>query len=994
MRSPQDMPRSSRRRRLSGRGRIVLLVSLVALFVLVTSLSGIARIYTDYLWFDSLDLNSVWRTVLGAKAALAAIFISVFFLMMWVNLVLADKFAPGLRPAGPEEELLERYHDVVDRRAGLIRVVTSLVLAVVAGAGASSQWNDWILFTNRVDFGIKDQLFNTDIGFYVFQLPFLTFVVSWLFAALLIVLIVTAVAHYLNGGIRLQTQGERVSPQVKAHLSVLLGILALVKAGDYWLQRYELTLSTRGTVDGATYTDVNAQLPALYLLLMVALLSFVLFIINIRRRGWVLPVVTVGLWGVVTVLAGGVVPAVIQQFTVEPAESEKEEPYIDRNIEATRQAMGLDNVVEKAFDYNEDLSEEDLVANQDTLSNIRLLDPGVVGDTYNRLQAERSFYQFDDLDVDRYQIDGKTRQVVLGARELDPDGIPQQSWEGQHVAFTHGYGVALAPANALTSTGRPDFLVGSIPVTSEIEGIDKPQVYIGEDLDGYAVVGASRDEVDFQGQDGETESFRYDGDDGVGLSSFVKKAAFALRFQTPNFILSDFITDDSNIIFNRDIRGRVEALAPFLHWDDDPYPVVIDGRIVYILDGYTTSNMYPYGQRAESDSDRNSGLDHDFNYVRNSVKAVVDSYDGTVTMYQTAIDDPILDAYRGAFPDLFVDIDEMPDELQAHVRYPEDLFTIQTNMWTRYHIDGPQDFYEQTGGWEVAQDPGTAVRSATTDGATVAAAEGTASEETTAVRRQGRIDPYYLLMRLPDEDDEDFLILRSFVPISQDDERQELTAFMVAKSDPDDYGTLEVFEMPGTAVDGPAIVDSNIQSTEEIAREISLLNQQGSRVTLGNLLLIPIEQSILYVRPLYVEADSSTPIPELKNVIVAYGPNVVMRPTLPEALAALGPQFRTAASDVFDEDLEETEGDSADEPTTGDDPAEPPAGVEEVGELLTRADALFVEAEQALAEGDLGTYQDRVDEAQRLISQALALSAGSSAAPTTTTEPDAQGGEA
>ena len=472
MRAPQDMPRRGRRRRLSGRGRTVLIVALVALFLLVTSLSGIASVYTDYLWFDSLDLNSVWRTILGAQIALAVIFIGLFFVLMLLNLVLADRLAPRFRPSGPEEELLERYHDVVDRRAGAVRVIVSLVLAVIAGAGASSQWNDWILFTNRVDFGIKDPLFNTDVGFYVFQLPFLTFVVSWLFAALLIVLIVTAVAHYLNGGIRLQTQGERVTPQVKAHLSVLLGVLALVKAADYWLQRYELTLSTRGTVDGATYTDVNAQLPAIYLLLMVALLSFVLFILNIWRRGWVLPVVTVGLWGMAAVLAAGVVPAIVQQFTVEPAESSKEAPYISRNIEATRQALGLDDVEVKPFDYNEDLSVDDLVANQDTLSNIRLFDPGVVGDTYSRLQAERSFYRFGDLDVDRYQIDGSTRQVVLGARELDPSGIPQQSWEGQHVAFTHGYGVALAPANALTSTGRPDFLVGSIPVNSELEDVD------------------------------------------------------------------------------------------------------------------------------------------------------------------------------------------------------------------------------------------------------------------------------------------------------------------------------------------------------------------------------------------------------------------------------------------------------------------------------------------------------------------------------------------
>jgi uncharacterized membrane protein (UPF0182 family) len=687
---------------------------------------------------------------------------------------------------------------------------------------------------------------------------------------------------------------------------------------------------------------------------------------------------------VVTVLAGGIVPAVVQQFTVEPAESSKEEPYIARNIEATRQAIGLADIEVKSFDYNEDLDTEDLVDNQDTLSNIRLLDPGVVGDTYSRLQAERSFYQFGDLDVDRYQIDGRTRQVVLGARGLDPGGIPQQSWEGQHVAFTHGYGVALAPANELTSTGRPDFLVGSIPVSSDLTDVTQPQIYVGEDLDGYAVVGASRAEVDYQSQDGETESFRYDGADGVGLGSFMRRAAFALRYRTPNLVISDFVTDESKIIFNRDIRERVESLAPFLRWDDDPYPVVIDGRILYVLDGYTTSSRYPYGQRAESDSDRASGLDHNFNYVRNSVKAVVDSYDGTVTMYETEIDDPILDAYRQAFSDLFEDFDEMPDEVKAHLRYPEDLFTIQTNMWTRYHIDEPQDFYEQTGGWEIAQDPGTAVRTAAGDSAAIATTDDPAGETTTA-RRQGRIDPYYLLMRLPGEEQEDFLILRSFVPVSQDDQRQELTAFMVAKSDPDDYGDLEVFEMPGTAVDGPAIVDSNIQSEEEIAQRISLLNQQGSKVTLGNLLLIPIEQSILYVRPLYVEADSNTPIPELKNVIVAYGADVVMRPTLPEALAALGPEFRDAAAAVFEQDaveLDSTPEDQQPDDQAPDEPAGEDGGAEitEVADLLAQAQVLFDEAEQALADGDLGSYQDKVEEARDLVGRAIQLSDPAAAA--------------
>jgi uncharacterized protein len=951
---------------MSRRGRVVLVLVLVGLFLLITSLRGIAGFYTDYLWYESLGKESVFRSVLGAKVVLALIFIGLFFVLLLANLIIADRLAPRFRPPGPEEELLQRYHDIVDRRAGWVRVGVSLLFAVIAGAGVSSQWNEWILFTHRVDFGVQDPQFNTDIGFYVFQLPFLSFVVSWLLAAFIIILIVTAVAHYLNGGIRVQAPGPRVTAQVKAHLSVLLGVLALVKAADYWLQRYELTVSTRGAVNGATYTDVNAQLPAIYLLLMIALLSFGLFIANIWRRGWVLPVLAVGLWGFVAVVAGGIYPAFIQRFRVEPAESSREAPYIERNIVATRAAMGLSEVATRNFDYNERLTARQLLDNEDTVRNIRLLDPGVVHDTYQQLQSERNFYRLDDLDVDRYDIDGRTTQVVISTRELSTSGIPQESWEGQHVAFTHGYGAAAAPANAVTSEGSPDFVLGDVPVRSDDEALDvtQPQVYVGEGLGGYAVVGATRDEIDFQDAEGDTVSTRYEGEAGVRMSSLLRRAAFALRFGEVEPLISNFVTDESRIIYIRDVRERVEQLAPFLQWDADPYPVVIDGRIQYILDGYTTTDRYPYAQEADTDQlSPGSGLDHSFNYVRNSVKAVVDTYDGTVTMYETGADDPILEAYSDAFPDLFTPFDEMPEDLQGHLRYPEDLFRVQTTVWARYHLTEAQEFYEQAGGWAVAQDPGTEISAAEVTQTT------NASGQVESVQER-RIDPYYLLMRLPDEEQEDFLILRPFVPASGDTERRELTAFMVAKSDPDNYGEIEVFEMPSTQVAGPAIVNASILSDEDIAREITLLDQQGSNVRLGNMLLIPIEQSILYVRPLYTEAEGSTAVPELRKVIVAFGNEVVMDETLRGALTQIfGDAPRT---------LEEG-------PATGDQPPgeEPPPEEEppeqEVADLLAQAEVLFEDADEALADGDLGEYQRLIERAQDLVQQALELSG-----PTTT----------
>jgi uncharacterized membrane protein (UPF0182 family) len=1013
MRAPTDMPR--RRRRGSNRGRIVLIVAIVALFLLATSLRGIAGFYTDYLWYDALGLSSVFRGVLRAQVVLAVVFTATFFVLLFVNLWIADRLAPKFRPAGPEDDLLERYHEAVDRRAGLLRAGIALVFALLFGVGAGSQWNQWLLFSNSVSFGEKDPLFNTDISFYVFKLPFLTYVVNWLFASLIIVLIVTAVAHYLNGGIRVQAAFQRVTPQVKAHLSVILGLLALVKAADYWLDRYELTLSTRGTVDGALYTEVNAQLPAIYLLLSISLLAFVLFIINIWRRGWVLPAVTVGLWAFAAIVAGTIYPTFVQRFRVEPAESSKEATYISRNIEATRDAFGLNNVETTPFNYQEELTPEQLLDNAATILNIRLLDPIVVPDTYKRLQVERGFYRFPDLDVDRYDvnINGEeiTSQVVLAARELNTGGIPQKSWEGEHLAFTHGYGIALAPSNVVTSTGRPDFLIGGVPVVVDerlpaTDDIARPQLYFGEGLPGYAIVGTDRVEIDYTDEDGEPVETAYEGDGGVavsgtGLGGFVRRASFALRFGEIDPLISNFITDESRIMYVRDVRERVTKVAPFLSIDADPYPVVTsDGEMVWIVDAYTTSSNYPYAQRANTEQlSAGSGLDHKFNYVRNSVKAVVDAYEGSVTLYEMPgiegpdgepQEDPIATAYRKAFPDLFSDFDDLSDDLKEHLRYPEDLFRVQTNMWGRYQISESTPFYEQAGAWTVAQDPGTTPEGAESTPVTNAAGE-------TVSTRDARIEPYYLQMQLPGEEDDQFILLRPFVPVSQNDTNTQLTAFMVAQSDPGDYGRLRVYQMPGTRVDGPAVVQANIASQERISQRVSLLNQQGSQVLFGNLLLIPVDETILYVRPLYVQARGETSVPQLRNVIVSFGAEVVMGETLFDALAQIfdTPEEVEALRVILAGELNPP-------PDSEEGPEQPPGETPEpetgqtVDELLTQASTLLDDAQADLEADtpDLGAYQDKGDQARDLIKQALELSGvfPSETDTTATTAPSSDGG--
>ncbi len=983
MRAPDDLPRRQRRASRGNRGRTVLIVAVVAVFVLLTSLRGIARFYTDYLWFDSLDQSGVWRGVLGAKVVLAVLFIVAFFVMCWVSLLIADRIAPPYRLSGPEDELLERYHELVAERTGWVRGIVAGVLALIAGSGVSAEWNSWILFTNGGDFGVTDQQFGQDVGFYVFKLPFLSFVVDWLFASLLIVLIVTTVAHYLNGGIRVQPPSPRVSPQVKAHLSVLLAALALVKAADYWLQRFELTGSSRGVVDGATYTDVNAQLPALNLLVLISLAAAVLFVANIFRRGWTLPALAVGLWVFVAVVAGGIYPQYVQSFQVRPNESAKERPYIERNIEATLDALNLREVSVQRFTPLTEPGDVNLTGAEPTIRNIRLWDPAasLSGQTFEQLQRVRNYYSINDIDVDRYEIDGEMTQVNIGARTINTDGVPGDSWESAHLAYTHGYGVVLAPSNASQGT-EPEFLVGDVPplIDPRLEqsgfAMDQPGIYFGEDLEGYVVVGTNRDEIDFQDEDS-TQETTYEGEDGVPANSLVRRMAFALRFGDLNPLISDFMTDESKVIFQRDVVSRVRTLAPFLDADADPYPVVVDGRVTWMVDLYTTTSRYPYAQQADTDQlTPGSGLNHDLNYVRNSVKATVDAYDGTVTLYVIDEDDPIIAAYQDAFPDLFTPGDDMPDALREHVRYPEDLFRIQTAAYGRYHLDDPDAFFTQEDAWRVARDPGTAGADPTTQ---VTDEAGQATGE----QRAARISPYYQLLQLPEGEggggispEAEMVMMRPFVPFSDDDQSQLLTAFMAARMDGDNYGELMVYEMSSRDLpDGPGIAAATIGADETVSELENLLGRGGSEVRYGNMLLVPINDALLYVQPFYVVAeDQSRQLPRLERVIVAFQDEVVIENTLAEALTAMFGE--TAVT-------QEQPGDQPTEPSEGDAGAGEPSGTaqEQAAALLDEANTLFDEADAALAEGDLGTYQDTNQEAQALVDEAIGLLQGDESAP-------------
>ncbi len=971
MQPPEEM---KPRRRRTNRARVLLGFGGLAVFLFFTSIRGLAGFWTDYLWFDSLSLSSVWASVLWAKIGLGLLFTAIFFVAIWISLFIADRLAPKVRPPGPEDELSRRWQQFTASRSILVRSVISLLFALLVGAGVSSQWQSWLFFTNRVDFGIVDQQFGIDVGFYVFQLPFLTFVVNWAFAAILVILVVTTIEHYLNGGIRLQGQaGSRVTPQVKAHLSLLLGLLALIKGVGYYLDRYELTLSERGFVTGATYTDVKAQLPALQLLMIVSVFCFGLLIFNIWRRGFTYPIIAVGLWALVASLAGTIYPALVQRFQVEPSESTKEAPYIERNIEMTRIAMGLDRVTPRDFDYEPTLSASEIEENLATVRNVRLLDPAVMRDTFQQTQGIKSFYDFRDIDVDRYEIDGRTTQVVLAARELKQTDLPNSSWESEHIAFTHGYGIAAAPANAIDANGRPDYALADIPVAARSGAdsleVDMPGLYIGEGLQGYAIVGATRDEVDFQDNDDRTEVTRYDGADGVEINSLPRKLAFALRFAEPNLVVSGELGSESRILYKRDVVDRAKTLAPFLKFDSDPYPAVIDGKVMWILDAYTSTDMFPYAERVNPRAVRKGDLRSSVNYVRNSIKVVVDAYDGTPNFYVVDDADPIAKSYQLQFPNLFSE--ETPStELTEHFRYPEDLFRMQTEMWGRYRITEASEFYDAAGAWSVAQDPGNSIGQTAVESVIDASGNIISSSEV-------RIAPQYLLMRLPGDEDESFVIFRPFVPFSDDDSRKNLEGFMVVHNDPERYGEIEVYEIrSSTPVDGPALFNSNIQTEEEISERVTLLNQNGSTVVPGNLLLIPVENSLLYVRPLYIEATGTTAVPELQLVIVGVGPEVKIADSFEAALAAAIPGLQADVGSGPISASPDPESSSEDDSSSGA-PAEPddldsPDELS-IEELLAKSREAFDRADAALRAGDLAGYQRWVESAAGYIAKAQRL---------------------
>ncbi|MDQ1481090.1 MAG: uncharacterized protein QOI44_1951 [Actinomycetota bacterium] len=962
-----------RRRRSFGiRGWLIGIA--VLLVVLLLSARGLARVFTDYLWFKEVGFSHTWRALIEAKLFPALIFAVVFFVLLLVNLIVADRLAPLARSTGPEDEIIERYRSVVDPYAGRIRFAVAFFFAIVMGSGVASQWRDWILFSNATKFGVKDPQFHRDIGFYVFKLPFLQFMASWTFAALLVMLIITAVFHYLNGGIRLQTPFQRVTPQVKVHISVILALMALTKTVQYDLSRFALTLSHRGTVDGATYTDVKAQLPALNLLMLISVAAAILFIANIFRKGWVFPIIAVGLWGFISIVVGTVYPAIIQRFVVQPNEFAREQTYIKRNIDATQAAFGLDRIQLKSFAYNTDLTEGDVADNKATLDNVRLWDPQEVKEVMSATQEFQPYFTFSDADIDRYSVHGQKVSTLTGVRELDPTHIPSSTWTNRHLVYTHGVGVDSARANS-HNQDSPDYLLSDLPPTGDLD-LTQPDVYFGEGFSGYSVVDTKVAEQEVNGRT-TTSKTKYEGSGGVKVSGLARRLAFALRFGDFNLVYSGQLTSQSRVLYLRDIRQRVETAAPFLSWDHDPYPIVQNGRILWMLDGYTTTNRYPYSQSISPIVPTGSGLGSDINYIRNSVKATVDSYDGSIHFYIVDTKDPIIKTWSKAFPDLFDSVKDMPAGLQDHWRYPEDLFDTQTEQYTQYHMTDPQQFFQKATLWDIA--PNSDSAGATNTATTSPQGGDNGGRNTTLASSGNGIEPLYQMMALPGiSTKQEFVLQRPFVPRSKPN---QLSSFLVARNDANNYGDLVLYQMPTDSVaPSPFRASSLIEANNVISKQFSLLDQRGSSVVRGAPQLVPINNSIFYVRPIFVRGKDS--FPRWNYVAVTYGENAVL-----DQVGVADAAKHLLNNTQPPVPLDGGSGTPTTTPTTpSTTPNTQPPGGQTVESMLAQAAALTPQANQALADQDLGKWQDIIKEQQRLIQRANEL-AGQSSSGTTTTVP-------
>ncbi|MBU0600125.1 UPF0182 family protein [bacterium] len=824
-------------------GIILFIITIFALPLL----GRILNLYLDWLWFEEVGFERVFLKILFNKMGLGIGIGFTFFVFLWFNFWLAQR-PSSLKALRTGRNLFEIPHqELIKPYLSLILLIGSLFFAFLAGSAAVGKWDSYLKFFYPSSFGITDPLFLKDISFYVFKLPFLSYLYYTSLFFLILTSLVTGGIYLFQEAICLTERGISLIPKVKKHFSGLAFLLCSLLAVGCWLKSYQLLYSTRGIVFGAGYVDVHACFPVLKILSVMCLLTALLFFLNlfIHKFKWTLIVALATI--AVSIIGLGIFPMVIQKFQVAPNEITMEKEYIKRSIKFTQAAYNLDEVQVNDFSVEEDLRREDIKKNDLTVRNIRLWDHGPLLNTYSQLQEIRTYYNFVDVDNDRYLIDGEYRQVMLSPRELSSEHLPSKVWINEHLTYTHGYGICLGPVNRISPEGLPEFMIKDIPPVSITDLVLKqPEIYYGEIANDYCFVKTKCKEFDYPAGDKNIYT-TYQGQGGLPVKSIWRKILLALKFKELKIFFSTEITNQSKIMFYRQIKERIEKVTPFITYDADPYLVVSEGKLYWICDGYTTSNMYPYSEPTLPLG----------NYIRNSVKVVVDAYHGQMKFYVSDQNDPIVQSYSKIFPEVFLPLEKLSDDLRKHIRYPGTLLALQAKMYGAYHMNDPQVFYNKEDLWTIPKKM----------------IEGTEQE----------MQPYYTIMKLEGQKKEEFILMIPFTPAKKDN----MIAWMAARCDQPNYGKLLVYDFPKKKlVYGPSQIEARINQDAEISKQLSLWNQKGSQVIRGSLLVIPIEKSLLYVQPLYLAAENGQ-IPELKRVIVAFGNKIVMEENLDLSLKKL-----------------------------------------------------------------------------------------------------------
>ncbi len=933
-----------------------LLPTIISLILLAILFSVFTDVWTSRLWYKSVELGSVFSTVLGTRVMLFFVIGTLMAVSVAANVIIAYRTRPRVPLAPSPSPGFERYGEMLEHHKRVAIGVVAGLMLVFGGSAASGEWKEFLAWRNKVPFGVRDQHFNKDISFFVFDYPWLRVLIGFGYSIVLLSLVAALITHYLYGGFRPSAKGQKTSGAAQVQISVLVGIVVLLKAISYWLDRYGLTTNDARLFTGISYTGDHAVLPSKTILAVIAALCAILFFANAVRRTWLLPGVGLVVLVLSAILLGALWPAALQQLRVRPSEPIKEGPYIQKNIAATRQAYGVEG--SKVTDYRATTtaSTGQLAGEAEVLPGIRLMDPSVVGPAFEQLQQVRGFYAFPSvLDVDRYRIGNETRDTVIAVREVQIDRLPagQRNWNNDHTVYTHGFGVVSANGNKIGPGGTPAWSSSGLPTTGDL-GTYEQRVYFGEQSPDYSIVGAPEGgapvELDTPAgnEGGNPNLSTYKGSGGVEVGSFFNRLLFATKFRDANILLSGRVNSDSKILFDRTPRERVEKAAPWLTVDGDPYPAVVDGKIKWIVDGYTTSANYPYAERVsleESTRDTTTGrgqiaqqTSEEINYIRNSVKAVVDAYDGSVDLYQWDKNDPLLKAWMKAFPGSVKPREDISPGLMSHLRYPEDLFKVQRDILAKYHVISPDTWYQNSDLWRVPADP------------TVGGGAGDS-----APRKQ---PPFFLSLRMPGQTGTDFSLTSVYVPNA---ERENLTAFMAvdAEASSPNYGQIRILRLPDDVqIPGPGQVANRFQTDDAIRTALLPLNQpsSGARAKFGNLLTLPLGGGLLYVQPVYSERTSGPgSYPVLRYVLVGFGEKVAFGASLQEAL-----------DKVFAGDAGADTGDEGDDkPTT---PTQPNSTVQQA---LQQAQAAFTEADAALKAGNLSAYQAAMNKAKAAVERAF-----------------------